>query len=378
MKYAIISIAYNRISGLQRLLKSLEKADYLGDSVDLVISIDNSGDDSVLNFANKYVWKFGNKIVRTFPERQGLRKHILSCGDYLESYDAVAVFEDDIVAAEGFYSFMKSAVSFYVNDDKIAGISLYSPKWNAGVQLPFEPSPSTYDVYFLQLAQSWGQIWMKKQWQDFISWYSDNSETVFPREVPEYIAKWRETSWLKYHIRYCIEKDKYFVIPYVALATCYAEAGEHYDADTNLNQVPVLYGVKKTYMLPNINDRMSVKYDAFYERSDVTGNSDICFDLYGAKSYYQNKNQVISCKTLPYKVLGSYACALRPQEMNYINRVEGKAFFVYDLTSPTNKINKYNNEIDLTRYYFRLYNNGKTIANYVVAWFKQKIKKKIL
>ena len=87
MKKAIIIIGYKRRDSIERLLRSLERANYDGDTVDLVFSIDNSGTRIVEECAEEYEWKHGKKIIRTFPQRQGLRKHILSCGNYFSEYD---------------------------------------------------------------------------------------------------------------------------------------------------------------------------------------------------------------------------------------------------------------------------------------------------
>ena len=120
MGYAIVAIGYNRVNSIKRLLESLLRADYLNDKVDLIISIDNSGTTSVEEYAANMEWPFGNKIIKTYPKRMGLRNHILTCGDYVEGYDGIAVFEDDIFVAPTFYSFMKQAVEFYKDDDNVA------------------------------------------------------------------------------------------------------------------------------------------------------------------------------------------------------------------------------------------------------------------
>ena len=120
-------------------------------------------------------WPFGNKIIKTYPKRMGLRNHILTCGDYVEGYDGIAVFEDDIFVAPTFYSFMKQAVEFYKDDDNVAGISLYSHMWSEYNKRPFVAEKKEYDNYFLQYAQSWGQVWMPKQWKEFKEWYKNNS-----------------------------------------------------------------------------------------------------------------------------------------------------------------------------------------------------------
>ena len=73
-KLAILAIGYNRVDSISRLLESLNVANYGGDQVPLIISIDNSGSDDVEKYANQFLWKHGEKIVKTYPERLGLRK----------------------------------------------------------------------------------------------------------------------------------------------------------------------------------------------------------------------------------------------------------------------------------------------------------------
>ena len=98
-KYAVVVVGYNRVGGMLRLLESLEKAQYGEDKLTLIISLDNCGKSGPEEAAKSFVWSHGEKIVRTFPKRQGLRKHILSCGEYLKEYDAIAVLEDDLLVS---------------------------------------------------------------------------------------------------------------------------------------------------------------------------------------------------------------------------------------------------------------------------------------
>ena len=59
---AIIVVAYNRPSSLQRLLNSLTRADYsVYDSINLIISIDYSNSAEVISIAKNFSWQFGQK-----------------------------------------------------------------------------------------------------------------------------------------------------------------------------------------------------------------------------------------------------------------------------------------------------------------------------
>lgn len=391
-EYALVVIGYNRVSSIARLLKFLKQAEYCGDDVTLIISIDNSGNDEVEMYAKNFTWPYGEKKVRTFPERQGLRKHILQCGDLVKDYRAIAVFEDDIVPAPGFYAYMKSAVDFYESNDNIAGISLYTHLWNVNVNLPFQPSYSGYDTYFMQFAQSWGQVWMKKQWSDFAEWYQANNEPIKPQDnIPPFVTSWPETSWLKYHIKYCIEKNKYFVYPYQSLTTCFSDVGEHcLEKDTHI-QVPMLYAVRDDFKFASFGND-SVRYDAFFERVwnkeaviDDFFVKDICVSLYGNKPIPCDSQEryYLTTSILPYEIRKSYGLELRPFEENAVFGIAGKDIFLYDLSSKienadVDKKTKKKAELGRYKYMMRLRENTRLTLSYTKSMIKDKIKRKIL
>lgn len=359
-KYAIVVVGYNRVNSIARLLSSLEKVNYEDDSIDLIISIDNSGTDIVEQYAREYVWKFGRKIIKTYPERLGLRKHILTCGDYVKDYEAIAVFEDDIYVSPNFYNFMKQSVQFYKNEDNIAGISLYSHLWNEYSSRPFVPEKNRYDTFFMMYAQSWGQIWIKKQWFDFKKWYLNNSlDLESYSELPNHIKDWPESSWLKYHIAYCILNKKYFVYPYVSLTTNFTEIGQHCKVKTSVYQVPILYddyNIKYEFSefdISNQND--AVYYDGFFERVGMgryigIDEKEVTMDLYGGKDVNTYKRYLISCKHLNYKIKKSFSLELRPHERNIIDGIKGDDIYIYD-TKEIMK-NSYDNDYDLSRWYY--------------------------
>ena len=164
MKIAIVSVAFNRLLSITRLISSLQKADYESDKVDLIISIDKSNTDVVESYADEVCWPYGEKIVVKHEKNLGLRAHIMSQGKHFQNYDALVILEDDIIVSPLFYHYTKQALTKYQNNKDIAGISLYAYYVNYQNNLPFEPIKSEYDTYFMQCAMSWGQVWMKNQW----------------------------------------------------------------------------------------------------------------------------------------------------------------------------------------------------------------------
>lgn len=371
MNIAICCIAYNRVDSLNRLLNSLSKA-YYNESVTLIISIDKSNTDIVERYADAFEWKFGNKIVRKHEQNLGLRKHVLECGNLVNNYDAIIILEDDVTVAPSFYYYAKQCVEKYADDENIAGISLYSFPYNYQCRLPFIPLHSDSDVYLMKCAQSWGQIWMKKQWNTFIQWYEQNDEEFSDKpHLPHAICSWPKSSWLKYHTRYCIENNKYFIYPYTALSTNNSEVGTHVATKTTIFQALLLYGEKKVF---NLNP--TVKYDGFFENEELYNavnltEDQLCIDFYGQKRNRENKRYWLTTQHLQYKIVSSYDLSYKPYELNILCNYKGQELFLYDTQShvPNNDRDKEDKRL---KYFFPL------TGEYIKALFLYKIKEKIL
>lgn len=329
-KIAICCITYNRKNSLERLLNSLNDVRYEKD-IPLIISVDKSDSSEVEEFADSYCWRFGEKRVIKHKENLGLRKHVLSCGDLLEEYDALVVLEDDISVSPAFFQFTTECVEKYYNSPEIAGISLYSWNLNSHNFFPFIPIRTNSDVYRLQLAQSWGQVWMKNQWKEFIQWYqSPDSEFKETKHLPNSICHWSEKSWLKYHIKYCIEKRKYFIYPYVSLSTNHSECGTHNKKAMTDCQVPILMEFREKFIL-----NPTVTYDAFFENEKIYEHLNmskefLCIDIYGNKDNKERKRYWLSTKRTGYKIINSFGIQYKPIEVNVLKDVPGTMIFLYD------------------------------------------------
>ncbi|MGU8132235.1 hypothetical protein ACV3S0_07820 [Clostridium perfringens] len=388
----IVVIGYNRVNSLDRILNRLNFCEYFGDKITLIISIDNCGKRDAEEYAKSFKWNHGEKIVKTFPKRLGLRKHVLKCGNYMNEFnlDAIAVFEDDIYPSICFYNYMKQSVDFYKNNKNIAGISLYNHNWNVIANKPFYPMNSVdKDNYFMQFAQSWGQIWMRKSWNDFYKWYKENENYSDNLEIPLEVVNWPKTSWLKYHIKYCIEQNKYFVYPYKSLSTCFTDCGEHAVENSSKFQVVLEENFKKIYKF-ELLDRNAIKYDAFFENQNhdkiLTNkhiNNNIDFDLYGQKRKINNKRYLLSCKKMPYKCIKSFDMALRPWELNIQNNIKGDKIFLYDTHLKKNEFKIKSSILNLSEWiYFQKdipsWNILFSIIKYKINYKSELIKIKIL
>ena len=332
---AIVAVGYNRPRSLQRLLQSLHAAEYDGDKVPLIISIDHSGNKEVAAVAEAFEWRHGEKQVVVQQERLGLRKHIIRCGNYSLVYGGVIVLEDDLFVSPWFYQYTKQALQKYEHESRIAGISLYSHLWNVTSDRPFQPVEDGTDAYFFQFAQSWGQAWSKQMWSRFIAWYEQQEDTVSSQDrLPHSVVQWPESSWLKYFIKYLVQSGKFFVYPRISLTTNFGDIGQHAKISSTSYQVPLQYGLKQTFHFPDFHDH-AVRYDVFFERIGLGGlcavpDEELCVDLYGEKGKDSSKRYWLTMEQAEYRKLASYGLQLRPHEMNVIYAIPGDDLYLYD------------------------------------------------
>lgn len=334
-KPAIVVIAYNRDKALYRLLDSISKASYPDKNINLIISIDKGDNPKVYTVADDFEWNYGEKTVIRHPERNGLKDHVLSCGDLSEKYGSVILLEDDLYVSKGFYEYAVKALEFSSRDNKISGISLYNHLFNVHVREPFEAVNDGYDNYYFQFASSWGQGFSKEQWRGFRDYLKlHDNENIAAYNVPLNVSSWSDKSWLKHCIKYMIENDLYFLYPRVSLTTNFMEEGMHAKSVCDDLQVSLLCNDKNNWNFSNLRESKSV-YDAFFENMGIM-EKDVCIDLYGYKEINEesvrNYKRLLSSKPYPYKVIKSYGRHFRPLDMNIIEQAVGEDLFLYDLS----------------------------------------------
>jgi len=377
---AIVAVGYNRVESMKMLVQSICEADYDGDTVDFVISVDKGKNQSeIVKAVETIEWKYGNKIIRAFPEKQGLRKHILQCGDLTEKYDAVVVLEDDLLVSKAFYKYVKNAIGFYDEDRRIGGISLYSYAANEFANKPFTPAYNGYDTFIMQVAQSWGQCWTQRMWQEFRMWeYSDCESLPEGIDVPACVYRWGATSWKKNYMAFLADQQKYFVYPYHSYTTNQTEIGTHNTFVTGDYQVILTKDQREWRFAPFDS---AIQYDGYFERiaPELTDRSfvgkKVLFDLYGLRCRYEGADIVISHKRLPYCIISEIGLRYRPIEMNCFYLPQGKGLYVYDLHSPAKAPVKSDNDY-LMLEYFCINASWRVALQYAWFGFKRTVKRK--
>jgi hypothetical protein len=361
----IVVVAYNRPASLIRLLHSLDTAQY-GQEVQLIISVDGGDESSgVENMARTFQWRHGPKSVITHQENLGLKAHVIKSSDLAMEHDGAIVLEDDLLVSPVFYDYAQQAFDFYKNEQRIAGISLYSHQINETSKYPFTPLNETADVFFLQIPASWGVVWKNEQWSRFREWLNKPSvpDADPPSFLPGDVCKWPKSSWKKEFFKYIIEKDLFFVYPRSSFTTNFAEDGVHMKKNM-VFQVPLLYNSKNYEFIPF--DKSMVKYDSFCEILPESLNKlcpllkkyDYCVDLYGMKPRSAMRARLVLTIKTPKDYICSFGREMLPPESNIIHQVKGNVFYLAKVESTPDLTNNHNeavknraNQYHITYYY---------------------------
>lgn len=375
-KIAIVAVGYNRINSMRRLLDSLSKAKYEYTDIPLVISIDCSGDRELYDYVQQFKWSYGQKYVNIQEKRLGLKKHILQCGDLTQYFRAVIILEDDIFVSEYFYQYVKNAVDFYYNDDRIGGISLYQNEMSGREPICFMNDGS--DTYLKMGPASWGECWTDKQWHQFKEWYKTFTDERFDNiDMPEYVKKWTK-AWSKYYKAYLTETNRYFVFPHNSYTTCFGDEGEHSTSSSNIGQVNLLMGVSQYYFKPF--DEM-VKYDTYGTNEMVfqwlnMSKTELCVDFCCNKINIRNCRYILTPATLPCKIVKTFGLSMRPIELNIKYNIEGKELFLYDTVNGRNNAAIAGYPETISNYHLRGY-NVRLAAKYVLRHYISALKRKL-
>tara|TARA_B110001469_G_C9631809_1_gene316140 strand:- start:1165 stop:2334 length:1170 start_codon:yes stop_codon:yes gene_type:complete len=326
---AVIIPCYNRGASLQRLLNSLLTADYgaVRGQVTLVFSIDGGGSDDVIRIAESFDWTHGEKRIIQHAQNIGLRQNIISCGDLSEQYGAVVVLEDDLVVSPGFYLYATKAGQFYYEEDRIGQISLYAYEYTELGVFRFMPCEDGNDVYFMQWASSWGQLWTSRQWQSFRSWLEQiDSDTLNKISMPEYVKGWPATSWKKYFIGYLVDTNRYAAYPRVGYATCFGDAGANRPASMlPIVNSPLAFQAPKSFRFVHFSESY-VCYDSFFEPekcmidilSPELASYDYEVDLHGVKPLERLSCEYLLSVRDNSSALSSFSWNVRPMGMQLI------------------------------------------------------------
>jgi hypothetical protein len=329
---AIVVIAFSRPRSLRRLLDSLQSANYGSkEEISMIISIDHGYDPEVLRMAEDFEWEHGEKQVSVKNRHYGLKSHILHCGNLTNTYGSIIMLEDDLVVSPDFYHFALNAISFYKDDPKIAGISLYSYHYSETARLPFCPLDDAYDNYFMQVPSSWGQIWTHEQWNGFMNAGPQELEHAKVDQLPEAVQNWSAHSWKKLFFKYLLLSSKFIVYPRDSFTTNFSDIGSNSKFPQTRYQVPLVRRGTIDYHFSKQEESGAV-YDGYFELIINENNagllpdfldSDVIVDTYGTKDHLSDKAYCLSSRPCKYPEK-QWDLAMVPPINNVIFGIDGK------------------------------------------------------
>lgn len=325
---AILVNAFNRPHSLRRLLESLVRASIPVDT-QLVISIDGGGDPAVRQFAEDFLWPFGEKLVSAHRENLGLVAHFLYCGGLTRSHGDIIYLEDDLVVSRRFYAYARSALETYRSDVRVAGISLNRLRLNGYTQLPFEPVLDDSDVFFAQVYWYQGQVYTPRMWTQFETWWQNErrpitlTDGLHPLFLPH--KRWQD-DFFPDAMHYLNATGRFFVFPRESHTTLFGDPGTHFTHATDVFQVP-LQNIRADFRLPPLSDALAV-YDSFFELlpDKFTGSlplSAFDVDLNGTKPPEALRRPYTLTTRPVHAAKQTFALRMHPPEMNVLEAVPG-------------------------------------------------------
>lgn len=333
MNPAVVITAFNRPDALARLLGSVSRACYPEEGgVTLHISIDAGGDPRVLDVARDFGWPHGEKRIVEQPERLGLVRHFLACGELTREYGAVVLLEDDLFVSPAYYTFAAQALQQYAADGRVAGVSLYALWFNGYTHYPFVPTLDGTDTFFLQIPYTQGQAFARDQWQAFTTWRSTHDPHPNPSDhLHEAWLSFGGEEWFPERVKYLVDTGRFYVFPRASLTTGFGDAGTHFAAPSRFFQTPLLTETPGFRFKPL--DESPAVYDSFYEilpdrlkrLAPHLPTTDIEVDLNATKSERNLRRDLVLTARRSRKPLATYGLALWPIEANVAASLPGDA-----------------------------------------------------
>jgi hypothetical protein len=217
----LILITNTRPDAFSRLMRSLDLAHFLGDTVKLTVNMEQTVDKITKVLVNNFVWKYGEKVVRHRIRQAGVMAAVVESW-YPSNANEYAIFlEDTVEVSPYFYIWAKFAILKYRYADfqdeskMMFGISLYSPpstELHMEGRKPFTPDEmvdltlaSPKSPYLLQIPCNWGAVYFPEHWQEFHDYITarlldQSGKNLQDIQVPGSQSNYWEQSWRRYFI----------------------------------------------------------------------------------------------------------------------------------------------------------------------------------
>ena len=204
----VVFPVYKRLDALQHFKRYYDDPKFAGFMI--YISLEGDSSEVIRNYVDNLKFDFLKWKVRSFDSRQGLRSHILQCGDLVEDYERVLIVEDDLLLLPGWDTWYRLALRRLASNDLLDSASMYRYSIDEENSIPLDLVSG--DEYSSQYGSSWGQIWTRQNWNRFKIWLKENEQSYYPT-LPKFINNWSISSWKKHYLAYLIDVGLYCLYP---------------------------------------------------------------------------------------------------------------------------------------------------------------------
>lgn len=254
-KFRLVVMTMDRPWSLDRLLKSINEVNFLGDEVILDIWIDRAKngvlDDKVLTVAREFEFRHGRKVIYKRTVNAGLFRQWVFTWTPSDVGEEAILLEDDLEVSPHFYTWLKGARQRYAKHTDVAAFTLQRAKilcskYHDSLQMKVS---ERYPVFFYELLGSWGCSPNRKHWKEFAvffrakAWDPNFHPYVDGLIMTEWYKKQegKHTMWTQFFIYWC-ELNGYYNgyanLPNErTLASNWQETGLHYDRKVNSKEI---------------------------------------------------------------------------------------------------------------------------------------------
>ena len=243
-------LTFDRYASLQRLLTSLNEADYGGDAaITLEIAIDSPANMSNLAVVEKnektietaklFQWQHGTGSVINQASHKGLVGQWTTGWHPESNTEILLVLEDDTAVSPHYYTWLKRMVqTYYLDpaqyDPRMYGFALQlqhtilgeTLKERYGSRRVGDLVGNDTVLFRYQLVGTWGGVFFPQHWREFVTWLREkqfqpatgtsNLPTPFKPCVPAVLSNdwWANKThkvWSQWYIRFAYEKGWYNV-----------------------------------------------------------------------------------------------------------------------------------------------------------------------
>nr|XP_022312737.1 uncharacterized protein LOC111117800 [Crassostrea virginica] len=245
----IIVVVYNRPHSLERLLNSLNEANYFKDKVQLDVWIDRSKKDGSIHYgtyytASQFRFLHGGYKIHNHTQHVGIYgQWIGTWNPAPESSEIAVILEDDLTVSKHFYRWLKNVHKKYDGRTDVAGYALQGRSIKHGGAAGNLRGPDNDVCFLYPILGTWGFSPHRESWRHFVEWYQTASrDPTFQPLVPGILpTQWWQVfqkqgkvdgMWSMWHIYHAWNNKLWTLYPNLpdsrGLTISWREAGLHY------------------------------------------------------------------------------------------------------------------------------------------------------